>query len=164
MRHTKLFFEYSMDKSEVNNVMSRIEDIRDMLIESTSGLPYIQKEVKVHRYLTSTVTYDTKAPNCYTMVGALVDRHAVCQGISLAASYLFNSVGVDAGVVCGTVDGEEANHAWNVVNIGGRNYHVDVTFDHGTYRYFNLNDQALNGQRSWIPRVKCSGNMSIRPY
>ncbi len=164
IRHTRLFLEYSLDREEIDRIMSRIEDIGEMLKQTTLGKNDIKKESAVHGYLTSTVTYDAKAPNCYTMVGALIDRHAVCQGISLAACYLLNSVGVDAGVICGTVNGENEGHAWNVVNIAGHNYHVDVTFDHGSYRFFNLSDQALRGQRTWDPRIKCSGKKSYRPF
>ena len=155
---TRVIFEYGMGRDEVDRYMERIVEVREMLRRSTKGMSDVKKEMRVHDYLAATVRYDLEAPHCYSMVGAIVDKRAVCQGISLAASYLLNSVGVNAGVICGKVTGSEGvRHAWNVVNLDGRNYHVDVTFDETGYRFFNLDDRALAGKRTWNPEIKCSG-------
>ncbi|MBQ6118462.1 MAG: hypothetical protein IJK98_04445, partial [Clostridia bacterium] len=59
------------------------------------------------------------------MYGALVDHVAVCDGYTRAYLYLLNRVGVG----CGYCRSFSLNHAWNIVTVNGRSYHVDVTYD-----------------------------------
>ena len=65
----------------------------------------------------------------HTMYGALVNRVAVCDGYAEAYVYLLDKVGVESDVV----RSEQLNHAWNIVQIGGKYYHVDVTWDDPTW-------------------------------
>lgn len=55
--------------------------------------------------------------------GAFVDHVAVCQGYAAAYELVCDKMGIR----CDTVVSED--HAWNVVTIDGRRYHVDLTND-----------------------------------
>lgn len=56
---------------------------------------------------------------------------------------VFDVLGIDSKIIHSTENGE---HAWNVVKIDGKWYHLDVTFDGGVdspdYAYFNVPDTA----------------------
>ena len=81
----------------------------------------------------------------FTIIGAILDGEAVCEGFSKAMQILLNEVGVECRVVTGKI-GEES-HMWNLVKIGGNWYHLDVTWDEpseiGRYNYFNLTDNEI---------------------
>lgn len=55
----------------------------------------------------------------------LVNHIGVCNGYALAYKYLLNEVGIN----CYMVTSESMNHAWNLVELDGSYYHVDVTWD-----------------------------------
>ena len=65
-----------------------------------------------------------------TIYGALVDEHALCGGYSL----VFEDVCYLLGIPCIYVEGEVLSdtysgaHAWNMVQVDGRWYHVDPTW------------------------------------
>ncbi len=61
----------------------------------------------------------------HTAYGALANGSSVCQGYAMAYMYLLNRVGIE-NYYCAS---EQLNHAWNIVYIDGKPYHVDVTFD-----------------------------------
>lgn len=61
----------------------------------------------------------------HTAYGALANGSSVCQGYAMAYMYLLNRVGIKNYYV----SSGKLNHAWNIVYIDGKPYHVDVTFD-----------------------------------
>ena len=81
----------------------------------------------------------------FTPYGCLIDRSAVCEGISKAFQILCTEVGIETRQVSGYL-GEEA-HMWNLVKIDGDWYHIDVTNDKNQafneYTYFCLSDQKI---------------------
>jgi len=87
-------------------------------------------ELAVHDVLSKRVTYDgTDMESSHSLVGPMLDKRGVCDGISKANAFLLNAFGVDASVVTGKKRGSTENHAWNVVRIDREWYNEDVTFD-----------------------------------
>ena len=93
-----------------------------------------------HDYIANKVTYDDQAANdydsnpySYTSYGALVAGKAVCEGYAKAFQLLMDVVGMKSMCVTGVYDG--VGHMWNMVNIGGDWYNIDVTFDDQTQIY-----------------------------
>jgi len=62
-----------------------------------------------------------------TLYAALVEGTADSQGIALAYSALCRELGIECLVVSGTQ--EQENHWWNIINLDGQYYHVDVSAD-----------------------------------
>lgn len=82
----------------------------------------------------------------------LAYHKAQCEGIAKAVKVLLNAVDVKCIVVIGNAvnGGVRVHHAWNIVNIDGEAYQLDVTWDIGknrsrriTYDYFNLTDDLM---------------------
>ena len=79
----------------------------------------------IYDWVTSNVRYgycsDNPNNHPYSSYGALIEKTAVCQGISALVYKLMN----DAGVPCRTM--ASGSHAWNIVQIDGVWYIVDAT-------------------------------------
>lgn len=84
----------------------------------------MEKALYINDYLARNCQYDTSLTkrNAYE---ALVNGSAVCQGYALA----FMDLAQELGLVCETVTSGAINHAWNMVNVGGSYYNVDVTWN-----------------------------------
>lgn len=90
----------------------------------------VEKVLILHDYLVTNCQYADPIPlppsNVYSAYGALVDQEAVCQGYSLAFKLLMNELNIPCVMVEGA---PEMRHIWNAVQLGGRWYHVDATWD-----------------------------------
>lgn len=123
-----------------------------------------EREYSLFKYMVENVTYSSRkvgnkievvdTPMSHTMVGALVQGKAVCDGYAKSLMYLLNAVGIPTKLVVGTADG--VPHAWNMVNIQGQFYHVDVTWGDQderaigkTYGYFNETDGYMSKSHVW---------------
>ena len=84
----------------------------------------MNKVIAIYEYLTDTVEYED-SDNAHTAWGALIDRKAVCEGISFAFCLLAKKCGLESTIVDGLLDG--GDHAWNIVKVDGVLYHVDAT-------------------------------------
>ena len=121
----------------------------------------MQKALALHNYLVNNVTYTdesfkTNYQKLHTAYGAIVDKTAVCEGISAAYCYLLKSVGIQASIVNGSTDNSTSvDHCWNIVKIASDYYHVDVTWDlknknnynYNCFDYFGLMDSDLSDRR-----------------
>ena len=109
---------------------------------STAGLANgsdYDKVLFLHDYLVANVSYDDEymsypegeRMNLHTTYGALVERVAVCDGYAHTVNLLLREVGVDSEYVEGsTLDSlPDEGHAWNLVKVDDRWYHLDVTWD-----------------------------------
>lgn len=61
----------------------------------------------------------------FTAYGAVVNRKAVCMGISLAVCMILKELGIPCRYIQGKRNGE--GHAWNMVFIKGGWFYIDVT-------------------------------------
>lgn len=121
----------------------------------------------VHDLLSSKVIYDRNSIDntntigkseeykyAHSILGVMLNKKAVCEGIAKAFKYLLNAIDIGCIVVTGAVahsslfiSGTDINHAWNLVKIEGDNYYTDVTWDiaevnnnHISYNYYNLTE------------------------
>ncbi len=111
--------------------LKKMEKAADILlsgIEGNSSLSDEYKALLLHDRLcvhTEYPFYTDIFEVEHTAYGALVNRASVCQGYAMAYMYLLNRVGI-RNYYCSS---EKLYHAWNIVYIDDKPYHVDVTFD-----------------------------------
>lgn len=119
-----------------------------------------QKEVVLHDYLVENCQYssDTDQPaesDIYRAYGALVNHDAVCNGYAEALQLLFMCAGIESEFVIGTAGG--IDHAWNLVKIDGKWYHLDATWNdplpdqgkNAIHSYFNISDEIISQSHIW---------------
>ncbi len=135
--------------SEVRRVEKALAVTRDPLSVAVS----------VHDHLASSVEYDMDAPHASDALGALVDRTAVCQGISAAASLMLNYAGVPCDTYFGKIrSSPEVFHAWNVIPYGRGRLHMDITNDLGrpgrlSHMHALMDEPAAHAVLSWMGEV-----------
>ena len=127
-------------------------------------------ETAVHDVLVAKVVYDgTDKDSSHSLVGPLLSKKGVCEGISKAAAFLLNSYGVEAAVVTGKIKEDGEAHAWNVVLLGRQWYNTDVTFDLGNYMggplrsYLNMNDAMTSRTHEQESKGRCT-SLNQNPY
>ena len=104
-----------------------------------NGKSDYQKIKAIYDYICSNVSYDYTNLNDdtyiqkYTAYAALIDKTAVCQGYASLLYRMVLDAGVDARVISGDAGGP---HAWNIVQLNGRYYNLDATWDAGRDKYF----------------------------
>ena len=125
------------------------------------GMPDVMKALLLHDWLVEHCTYDLTYVNkyCHSEYGAIVNGIAVCDGYTKGYNDLLSRVGIPAVKVVGLADNGNgpALHAWSLVTIGGKQYHVDVTWDDPTpdiagkigRTYFLVSDSALDRHYSY---------------
>lgn len=124
-----------------------------------------QKIKAVHNWFIKNVRYDIrlftegKIPSVsHTSRGALVKGVAVCDGYAYAFQKVMKKLGIACRFVTGASGG--VGHAWNMVKLGGKWYHVDVTFDdpiiNGSdknktpfYEFFLKSSSVMKKSHSW---------------
>ncbi len=126
------------------------EAIARILADLPSATSEWALELALHDALAARVAYveGTHAHNAY---GALVLGEAVCEGYAEALQCLYHRIGIQSLLVLGDSINPSTNapegHAWNMVRIEGKYYHVDLTWnDQGStlyHAYFNLTDTQI---------------------
>ena len=141
--------DYEAYVSKVNNILDDVikQDMSDR-----------EKVTAIHNYLLNNVSYNHNYTNLppsdviYNSYGAIMNGSAVCQGYSYAMCVLLNRVGVECWYVTGDVYCSDEGHAWNIINVDGKYYHVDATWDDagaGRTQYLLVNDSYMSQSRTW---------------
>lgn len=151
---------YNIGITSRDTVDSAITKIIEKNIKSSMTT---EEKIKIlHDYLVYTVDYDVNgmkkynestdadkytnmtryfADSVFEAKGAIINRLAVCQGYAEAFKLLMDKINVKSFIVYGTADG--VNHAWNMVEIDGYWYHVDVTYDDPTRKTTDENGNVI---------------------
>ncbi len=130
-KFSSLNIVYNYTKAQYDKMYSEVESASSEILSGISGnttLTDVQKALLIHDRLAILCEYDTRsviASDSYTMYGALAKEVAVCQGYAEAYMYMLEKVGINS-YLCSS---DALVHAWNIVEIGGKYYHVDVTWD-----------------------------------
>ena len=137
---THVRFEYiqptylaSAEQSRKTVITSVQQGIEHALNSSLSeGMSDLEKVTALHDYLVRECDYyqgDLNAlengDNVFKAEGVFIDRAPVCQGYSVAYSQLLLQCGIESCIV----GSDTMNHAWNMVKLEDKWYHVDVTWD-----------------------------------
>ncbi len=124
------FFKVGIIPQEIKKFEAECDTILSGVDDSWSDLV---KARYLHDIIATTCEYDTNIYNehfiIYTAYGALVNRKAVCEGYTLAYKYLLQKLGIEARYVLS----RSMEHAWAMVKIDGKFYHVDITRDDPSY-------------------------------
>ncbi|MBQ6696926.1 MAG: hypothetical protein IJN16_09510 [Lachnospiraceae bacterium] len=129
------------------------EAVAEALADMWSLGSEIERVKYAHDYLTSTITYQLNSPYNQSAYSALVRNVTVCAGYSRAFQYMMQKVGIPCAYVVG-IAGER--HAWNLLELEGDYYMMDVTWDDPLgnpsdvfyYDYFNITDSQIENNHS----------------
>lgn len=177
LRGCRLHFKHAFHPKQMPAAKTEIQravEIAKEEIDSWFPETDYDKLITIHHYLQDTVQYDwdefnrvgnSKARNvhAHSAYGALVQKKAVCDGISNAFTLLAQEMGLDAITISGDSikDGKTTGHAWCMVKMNDQFYHIDTTWDINSrecmddslkdyfYNYFLLNDKSMESSHKW---------------
>ncbi len=127
------------------------------------GMEDWQIALALHDYLIIHAAYDESLNERYGYE-LLTKGQAVCAGYTEVYRELLNL----AGVPCVSVASDPMNHIWNLVQIGGNWYHVDVTWDDPApdsygyvgHKYFLVTDEQISAgddpHYDWVTDIECT--------
>lgn len=118
----------SVNISKIKKVQSQIRtQVKKAMKCVKSGMSPLEKALVLHDYLITNTQYleEESKEYRYSEWGVFLKGRANCQGYSLAYGILMQ----EAGIPVRYVVSEEMLHMWNQIKIGGKWYHVDVTWD-----------------------------------
>ena len=157
-------YEYSV--ADIDAYTNAIYD-HLCVYDAVKGKSEREKEQFVHDYCSEHFTYDDRGGESYTVLGLILHKTAVCEGIANYIKVALDYLGVSSLVVSGKAQSplyydKMENHAWNIVKIDGITYHLDVTFDMTVknrltrHDYFNLCDNDIRKDHLIVSDVpKC---------
>ena len=133
-------------------IQESIDDVvmNDFEIAHIRSLSQLEQVAYVYKWMLTYCNYNTNSAYNQNIDSVFVRRNSVCTGYAKAAQYLFKLLGIESRLVFGRLnnDNEGGRHCWNIVNIEGRYYHLDIC----------LGDLSLEDV------LKKAGTTSIRRY
>ncbi len=110
--------------------------------------------LKIHNWICDNVAYmpsDSGDPKDHAtdIYGVFVEGEAVCEGYTMAFTYLCRQYGLDCFGLMGTTVNttDDYLHSWNMVKVDGSWYFVDVTWDDTDYahslKYFLVGSETV---------------------
>ncbi len=168
--NTVVYPVYKFDAETISSHERAYRSVVNRIVAYSKTFDDYEKVKLVHDLFCRKIRYETNHPNAHSIVGALIDKIAVCDGIARAAKLLFDAMGLESCVVCGKATQNDVpieNHAWNKVNINGDWYNLDITFDIECskcgclrYDYFNVPDVEISKehQQAHYAYPMCNSN------
>lgn len=125
---------YNMTQSEYTIALAGCRQAADEILSDlyNSPLSDIEKALLVHDRIAVWCEYDinqTQGSESYGISGVLNRHKAVCDGYAITYKYLLNKLNIN----CGYCISNTLNHRWNMIEINGQLYNVDVTWDDPIY-------------------------------
>lgn len=145
--------KYRLTKEENALVNGKIKQIAKSM---PKGLSDFEKVKYVNDYIVHHTAYNLKSKaSPYTPYSILLNGEGVCEGYALSSLLLLKELGIEAQYISGTARGEL--HAWNLVKLDGKWYHLDTTWndpipDRGNvigYDYFLIPDERMKKDHKW---------------
>ncbi len=166
--HVELIPEYLFDKQKIREHRQAIDSRIARLTRPLAGKGQREKELAIHDFILENVRYDKlKKSYSHEIIGALTQGVGVCEGIAKTVKVLCDAVGLECIVALSHDNPERGvkyRHAWNVIRVDGKWYHVDATFDNSLqrgvkrYDYCNLDDKRIfrDHERLVLPIPACT--------
>ncbi|ANF98280.1 transglutaminase domain-containing protein [Paenibacillus bovis] len=143
---------YRETTAQTGYVKNKVQQILSNIV--SASMNDHEKVKAIHDWVVRNVKYDETYTR-YTAYEALHDGTAVCQGYALLTYELLKEAGIQNMIAEGTADGEL--HAWNLVNLDGKWYHLDTTWDDPVpdqgndvqTAYYLLTDSQMKQDHKW---------------
>ena len=148
--------EYLFTKNKIQDHQKAMEARVKKLARQAEKLSEKEKELFVHDFICENVRYDKlKKAYSHEIIGPLGQGVGVCEGIAKSVKILCDALNIWCIIAVSEANPEKGikyRHAWNVIRIDGKYYHLDATFDNSLgkaggqirYDYVNLSDPQIS--------------------
>ena len=158
--YTNIIITNPMSLKETREYFSEVESSVDEIVSLVpAGMSEEETALFFHDYFGCEYEYDyenlkndTLPDDSFRSGGLFMKKIGVCQAYAYAYMYIMEKLGIE----CYVTSSDEMGHAWNIINIDGSYYHVDVTWDDPVadrlglvnHKYFLLSDTAIKGDET----------------
>lgn len=119
-----LVVSYNASKTDIQTQKKAVDSKANSIAElAKSAATNAEKAQIVHDYFINNTKYSTN-PNA-TVYDLLVNNQGVCTSYALSYKLVMDKLGIPCGISVSTA----MNHEWNVIQIDGKWYNVDITYD-----------------------------------
>lgn len=151
------YFTTAAQEAEVDQVSRYVLDFLQI-----EGMTDYGKVKTIYDWLCKKVSYDYGSDGTlkHSAYAALINKTAVCQGYATAFYRLALMAGVNARVVRN--EGSTTLHGWNLVQVGGKWYYADTTWDAGrTSKVYFLKRCSLSDHVMCDEDVAMTGSYAL---
>ena len=146
--------EYLFEKGKIKDhqkaLQARVEKLARPMQKGTD----IEKLLYIHDFICQNVKYDKlKKQYSHEIIGPLGHGVGVCEGIAKSVKIMCDALNIWCVIALSENNPEKGvkyRHAWNIVKLDKKYYHIDCTFDNSLgnpeeirYDYFLLNDKQM---------------------
>ena len=145
------------------DILSRAKKVIEQCV--TDGMTDYEKEPAIHDYMIKNITYDKghlsifgeTGEHAADPYGALYDGECICSGYTTTFQMFMDMLEIPCLSIMASADGGE-DHAWNMAQINGHWYYVDVTWDDPVpdkdnrpvmHTYFNTSKEVMLKRHEW---------------
>ncbi|SEK46507.1 transglutaminase domain-containing protein [Ruminococcus albus] len=155
------------DPSGLDEMQTEIYKRASYVIDKviTDDMDDYAKELAIHDFIVQNVTYDINMLGIFEdhgehaadPYGALVDGKCICSGYTTTFNMFMDMLEIPCTSTLAAADANEA-HAWNMVQINGHWYYMDVTWDDPVpdtkgrpeqHKYFNTSKEVMADRHLW---------------
>ncbi len=130
--------EYIFDKKKIREHQKALSSRVEKISRAASALDEQEKVKYIHDFICENVYYDKlKKQYSHEIIGPLGQGVGVCEGIAKSVKILCDALDIWCTIAISEANpdkGIKYRHAWNVVKINGKYYHIDATFDNSLGR------------------------------
>ena len=168
----KLFFTGIYSKPQAEKMNSSLDEAANKIVKYVKMVSNDEYSllINIYEFFQKKIRYDKEElqansrgisnnPDSHNAYGALVNRLAVCDGFSSAFSLIAQKLGFECMLVVGRSTYLTAlqEHAWNIIKVKNKFYHLDITwdtrkyneFDEYSYAYFAVTDEEIANDHAW---------------
>ncbi|MBQ7758407.1 transglutaminase domain-containing protein [Anaerotignum sp.] len=146
--------EYLFEKGKIKDhqkaLQARVEKLARPMMKATD----MEKLLYIHDFICQNVHYDKlKKQYSHEIIGPLGHGVGVCEGIAKSVKILCDTLNIWCVIALSEANpenGTKYRHAWNIVKVDKKYYHIDCTFDNSLgnpeeirYDYFLLPDKQI---------------------
>lgn len=149
------------DNGQIQTDIRVIPEIAEIMNMARKEKTVYEAIKTVYTYFVNSFEYAyDKADNTryHSAISVFLYRKSVCEGFALALANVLNRLGIPCGIITGysEINGVNGAHAWNIVELDKKYYHLDVTWDictknkgSGLFDYFLLDDTLAQKDHRW---------------
>lgn len=152
--HAEMIPDYLFEKGKIKEHQKALRARVEKLARPTAKGSEMEKLLYIHDFICQNVRYDKlKKQYSHEIIGPLGHGVGVCEGIAKSVKILCDALDIWCVIALAENNPEKGvkyRHAWNIVCIDKKYYHLDCTFDNSLgnpreirYDYFLLPDQQI---------------------
>lgn len=141
--------QYLMTESEYRIFRKQCEDTGNKLFHIIDSDDNYEFLFKLHHEIMRKIVYK-KGVHAHSIIGSLIQKTAVCEGISMLIKYMCNLKKIECDAVLGKARKTPDLHMWVQVKLENDWYNIDATFDLTSspnftkiFDYFLVSDNKL---------------------